>query len=63
MKMERLDVLLLILILVMVGISARYALRGNLYFHTDIARDFLLMEDIWNTKKPTLIGPKLLYVL
>ncbi|MDQ5901117.1 MAG: hypothetical protein QG600_695 [Patescibacteria group bacterium] len=27
-------------------------------FHTDIARDFLLIEDIIATKNPTLIGPK-----
>ena len=31
---------------------------GNIFFHTDIARDFLLMEDIVDNKHPTLIGPR-----
>lgn len=34
-----------------------YALHGTIYFHTDIARDFLLIEDIAINKKLTLIGP------
>lgn len=32
--------------------------RGDIVFHTDIARDFLVMEEIIQDKKPTLIGPK-----
>jgi len=34
-----------------------FVLHGTLYFHTDIARDFLLIEDIVVNKKLTLIGP------
>ncbi len=32
--------------------------RGDIVFHTDIARDFLVMEEIIQENKPTLIGPK-----
>lgn len=35
-----------------------FALHNTLYFHTDIARDFLLMEDIVVNHKPALIGPR-----
>lgn len=31
---------------------------GNLLFHTDIARDFYLMKDIWDNKHLTLIGAR-----
>lgn len=34
-----------------------FILHGAIYFHTDIARDFLLVEDIAVNKKFTLIGP------
>ena len=34
-----------------------FVLHGTIYFHTDIARDFLLIEDIVINKKLTLIGP------
>jgi len=34
-----------------------YILHGDLLFHTDIARDFLLLEDIVKNKPITLIGP------
>jgi len=32
--------------------------HGSIVFHTDIARDFMLLDDVINTKKPTLIGPR-----
>lgn len=32
--------------------------QSDMMFHTDIARDFLLIEEIVNTKDVTLIGPK-----
>ena len=35
-----------------------WALHNDLLFHTDIARDFLVLEQIVKTHKPTLIGPK-----
>lgn len=33
-------------------------LRGNISFNTDIARDFLLLEDVYYNKNITLIGPR-----
>lgn len=33
-------------------------LHNTIYFHTDLARDFLLFEEIVVTKKPILIGPR-----
>lgn len=39
-------------------LASWYALHGTVHFHTDIARDFLLMEDMVVTRKPSLIGPR-----
>lgn len=39
-------------------LASWYALHGAIHFHTDIARDFLLMEDIVVNHKPALIGPR-----
>lgn len=39
-------------------VASWFALHNTLHFHTDIARDFLLMEDIVVTRKPSLIGPR-----
>lgn len=50
--------IILLLIIFNVVLSARWIIDGNLFFHTDIARDFLLMEDIVNNKHLTLIGPR-----
>lgn len=47
-----------ILIFFNIFLASRWALDGNLFFHTDIARDFLLIEDIVNNKPVTLIGPR-----
>lgn len=35
-----------------------FVLHNTIYFHTDLARDFLLFEEIVVTKKPILIGPR-----
>lgn len=32
--------------------------KKNITFHTDIARDFSLLEDIIKSRRPTLIGPR-----
>lgn len=37
--------------------SLWYLLHGDIYFHTDIARDFLLLDDLLN-RKLVLIGPR-----
>lgn len=39
-------------------LASWYAIHNTLHFHTDIARDFLLMEDMVVTRKPSLIGPR-----
>lgn len=54
----KLKYLFLILILFNVLLASRWVIDGNIFFHTDIARDFLLMEDIVNNKHLVLIGPR-----
>lgn len=39
-------------------LSSWFVLHGDIMFHTDIARDFLVMNEIVTTHKPTLIGPR-----
>jgi hypothetical protein len=46
------------LILLSIISSAWWVMHGNLSFHTDIARDFLLIEDILVNKNLTLLGPR-----
>lgn len=50
--------LLLGLIILNVVLASWWIIDGNLFFHTDIARDFLLIEDIIDNKHLTLIGPR-----
>jgi len=47
-----------ILIIINVILSAWFVIQGDIFFHTDIARDFLLLEDIVKNKPLTLIGPR-----
>lgn len=58
MKLFKLKYLLLLLILFNILLASRWIIDGNLFFHTDIARDFLLMEDIVDNKHLALIGPR-----
>lgn len=39
-------------------LAAWFLLHGDILFHTDIARDFLLIEDIVKVKPITLLGPR-----
>ncbi len=48
----------LILILFGIFLGSWFFLHNDLTFHTDIARDFLLLEDIVHVKPLTLIGPR-----
>ncbi|MDA1317484.1 MAG: hypothetical protein O3B87_05735 [bacterium] len=48
----------LITIAFVIYLSARPIIDGNINFHTDIARDFLLFEDIYYNHNVTLIGPR-----
>lgn len=53
---------LVVFILLFIGyaiyLSAWYPLHGDISFNTDIARDFLLFENIVTTHKLTLLGPR-----
>ena len=55
-KLTKITIIVLITINILLG--AWYILHGDLLFHTDIARDFLLIEDIAYVKHLTLIGPR-----
>ena len=50
--------LILIPIIFNIFLASRWVIDGNIFFHTDIARDFLLMEDIVENKNLTLLGPR-----
>lgn len=50
--------LILLLIIFNILLASRWVIDGNIFFHTDIARDFLLIEDIVDNKHLTLIGPR-----
>lgn len=38
--------------------AAWLPIHGDIFFHTDIARDFWLLDEVVQTGKPTLIGPR-----
>lgn len=56
--MKIFKIIVFVLILFNIFLASRWAFDGNLFFHTDIARDFLLIEDIVSNKHLTLIGPR-----
>lgn len=56
--MKFFKIIILVLILFNVILASRWAFDENIFFHTDIARDFLLIEDIVSNKHLTLIGPR-----
>jgi len=49
---------LIIFITLNIFLSSWYPIHGDIYFHTDIARDFLLIADIVDNANLTLIGPR-----
>ena len=51
-------ILYIITICVLIFISARPIIDGNIDFHTDMARDFLLLEDVYYNHNISLIGPR-----
>jgi len=57
MKFTLLKYFLLIICLYALFLGAWPVINGDLHFHTDIARDFLLMQEITD-KKIVLIGPR-----
>lgn len=56
--MKFFKIFIFLLIVVNTLLASRWVLDGNLFFHTDIARDFLLLEDVVDNKHLTLIGPR-----
>lgn len=50
-------VALIVLLTVCLGLSS-HLWFGDVLFHTDLARDFLVLDDIIQTRKITLIGPR-----
>lgn len=56
-KVFNLKALLLAVIFINVFFSVWYVIHGDIYFHTDIARDFLLLDDLAK-RKIVLIGPR-----
>lgn len=48
----------LIIITISAVFASWFAIHNDIVFHTDIARDFLLMEDVVKVKPFTLIGPR-----
>jgi 4-amino-4-deoxy-L-arabinose transferase-like glycosyltransferase len=56
--MKYFNKIIIILIAFNIFLSSWYAIHKDLNFHTDIARDYLVLEEIVTTKKPTLIGPR-----
>lgn len=54
----RLKNLLIPITLLAVAFTLLQLFRNSIVFHTDIARDFLLMQDIVVTHKPVLIGAR-----
>jgi hypothetical protein len=59
-KIEKiiLTTILLIIIAVSVYFASWFAIHNDIIFHTDIARDFLLLEEVVKVKPITLIGPR-----
>lgn len=51
-------VIITTLIIFNIFLASFWVIHGNIFFHTDIARDFLLMEDIVDNRHLTLIGPR-----
>lgn len=46
------------LIVFNIFLASFWVINGNIFFHTDIARDLLLMQDIVDNRNLTLIGPR-----
>ena len=54
---KKIKILLVFFLAINVFFAAWYLLHGDIFFHTDIARDFLLLDEL-QLKKFVLIGPR-----
>ncbi|MGI5826295.1 MAG: hypothetical protein ACOX50_02685 [Patescibacteria group bacterium] len=52
------NLLLFLLLFLVIGLLTSHLRNEDILFHTDVARDFLVLEEIVQTKKPTLIGAR-----
>lgn len=52
------QIVIFFLIALNIVFTANFLIKKDILFHTDIARDLLLMEDIVDNKHLTLIGPR-----
>jgi hypothetical protein len=57
-KLLSIDIALFLILLVAIFFLGWYPLHGDILFHTDIARDFLAIEDIVQNHHLTLLGPR-----
>lgn len=57
-KINPLVIVCALIIIVSTFFASWSAIHGDIIFHTDIARDFLLMEDVVRNKPLTLLGPR-----
>lgn len=60
-KYKHLLTTLIIPVVLLLGVClffSRHLWRGEVVFHTDVARDFLVLQEMVDTKKPTLLGPR-----
>jgi hypothetical protein len=57
-KLLSIDTALLLILLVAIFFLGWYPFHGDILFHTDIARDFLAIEDIVKNHHLTLLGPR-----
>ncbi|MCL2110054.1 hypothetical protein FWH30_00475 [Microgenomates group bacterium] len=51
-------IFLVVVMVFLLGVGSLHLWRGDIWFHADVARDFLVMDEMVETGKLTLIGPK-----
>lgn len=57
-KLTFYNIFLIIILLSVLILTTNHLWHKDILFHTDLARDFLVMQDMVENKKPTLIGPR-----
>lgn len=57
-KINPIVIICALIIIASTFFASWFAIHGDIVFHTDIARDFLLMEDVVRNKPLTLLGPR-----
>lgn len=57
-KLSLIDIFLTLSLFVISFLLSSHLWHQDVLFHTDVARDFLVVHEIVSTKSPTLIGPR-----